>query len=224
MDNSDFISSRRQFVGTLTAGAATMLTAMASSAIAAPANPAAEADAEEWLKKIKGKHRIIYDAPEPHDGFPVIWSWVYYKTNNDTGSPDNDLTAMVVLRHNAIPLALEDRLWEKYKLGEAFKITDPVANSPAVRNPYWIPDHGPFKMFGVEGMKRLSERGVMFCVCEMALSVYSLGIAQKMKLDPAEVMKDWVAGVLPGIQIVPSGVWAVGRAQENGCAYCYAGG
>jgi intracellular sulfur oxidation DsrE/DsrF family protein len=30
--------------------------------------------------------------------------------------------------------------------------------------------------------------------------------------------------LLPGVQVVPSGVWAVGRAQEKGCGYCYAGG
>ncbi len=44
-----------------------------------------------------------------------------------------------------------------------------------------------------------------------------------MKMDAKTVYNDWKSGVLPGIQIVPSGVWAVGRAQEHGCAYCYAG-
>jgi hypothetical protein len=44
-----------------------------------------------------------------------------------------------------------------------------------------------------------------------------------MKLDPAEVRKDWVSGVLPGIQLVPSGVWALGRAQEKQCGYIFAG-
>jgi len=44
-----------------------------------------------------------------------------------------------------------------------------------------------------------------------------------MNLDKAEVYKDLIAGVLPGIQIVPSGVWALGRAQENGCGYIFAG-
>src|SRR5260221_519337 len=33
--------------------------------------------------------------------------------------------------------------------------------------------------------------------------------------------KEWLSGLLPGIQPVPSGVWAVGRAQEHGCAYCF---
>ena len=46
---------------------------------------------------------------------------------------------------------------------------------------------------------------------------------QYLNISPAEVKKDWVAGVLPGIQLVPSGVLAVNRAQEHGCTYCFAG-
>ena len=45
-----------------------------------------------------------------------------------------------------------------------------------------------------------------------------------MNLDAAEVKAEWIAGVHPGIQVVPSGVWALGRAQELGCGYIYAGG
>jgi intracellular sulfur oxidation DsrE/DsrF family protein len=48
-------------------------------------------------------------------------------------------------------------------------------------------------------------------------------VAQKMSLDPAAVKADWVAGLIPGVQVVPSGVLAVARAQEKGCAYCFAG-
>jgi intracellular sulfur oxidation DsrE/DsrF family protein len=42
-------------------------------------------------------------------------------------------------------------------------------------------------------------------------------------LKADEVYKDFMGGILPGVQVVPSGVWAVGRAQEHGCAYCFAG-
>jgi len=38
-----------------------------------------------------------------------------------------------------------------------------------------------------------------------------------------DIRKDWLAAVIPGIQVVPSGVWAVNRAQEHGCTYCFAG-
>jgi hypothetical protein len=58
----------------------------------------------------------------------------------------------------------------------------------------------------------------------MALQVYSGIVAQKANLPHEEVLNDWKSGVLPDVQIVPSGVWAIGRAQENGFGYCYAGG
>jgi len=42
-------------------------------------------------------------------------------------------------------------------------------------------------------------------------------------MDAAAVKKEWLGAVLPNIQVVPSGVWALGRAQEHGCTYCFAG-
>src|SRR6187549_2631815 len=114
-DNSN---SRRKFMETMAAGAAG-LSFLSSPVLANNAvDTALVEDADAWFKKVKGKHKIVYDAPEPHEGFPIIWSWAFYQTNNQTGSPDSDLTAVVVLRHNGIPIAMEDRLWEKYKFGE----------------------------------------------------------------------------------------------------------
>lgn len=217
-------SSRRAFVGTLAAGASGLL-AVPGTVLGESKSAGSNAgDAEAWFGKVKGSHRIVYDATEPHDGFPMIWSWVFYKTNNDTGTADNDMTAMVVLRHNAIPFAMEDRLWAKYKFGEMFKINDNHTTAPSVRNTLWMPKEKDYPLPGIDGIKALQDRGAMFCVCNMAIMVYSGFAAKAMGLDPEVVRKDWLSGVLPGIQVVPSGVWAVGRAQEKGCAYCYAGG
>jgi intracellular sulfur oxidation DsrE/DsrF family protein len=224
MKTIEHLPSRREFVGTLTAGATTLLAGISSTSFAKPADPVLVDDAEAWFKKIKGKHRIIYDAPEPHDGLPIIWSWAFFQTNNQTGTPDSDLTAMVVLRHNGIPIAMEDRLWEKYKFGEVFKVTDNNLKAPAIRNTFYEPKGADFPLPGVDGVKKLQERGGMFCVCDLALTVYSTFVAQSLNQKPEDVKKDWVTGLLPGIQVVPSGVWAIGRAQEHGCAYCYAGG
>jgi len=63
----------------------------------------------------------------------------------------------------------------------------------------------------------------MICVCDVALTVYSSVLGAGMNLDPQEVKKEWLSGILPDIQVVPSGVWAVGRAQEHGCGYIFAG-
>ncbi len=219
--------SRRAFLGTLAKGTALSSLGMMPAIMqaATPMNTALLDDAEEWLKNgIKGDHKIVYDGPEPHDAFPIIWTWAFYATNNQTGVKDEDMTGLCVLRHNAIPFAMKDEVWEKYKLGEMFSINDNTTKASAIRNPYWEPKEGDYPLPGIDGIKTLQERGAMFCVCELAISVYSGFAAQANGQDPTEVKEEWMAGLLPGVKPAPSGVWALGRAQELGCGYIYAGG
>jgi hypothetical protein len=221
----DQVKSRRKFIGSLAATAS--LAGLSGPVMAGAPKPKPSAlmsEADEWFKNIKGTHRIVYDAPEPHNGFPIIWSWAYYYTNNQTGTTDGDMTSMVVLRHNAIPYALKDELWAKYNLGEVFNVDDPKTSSKAKRNSVYAPGEGDFPLPAIEGIKGQMERGAMFCVCELAIAVYSGAVAGGLGLDAEAVKKEWIAGVHPGIQVVPSGVWALGRAQEHGCGYIYAGG
>jgi hypothetical protein len=81
--------SRRGFVNHLGVGALTTAFAVGqSSSVQGKDVPSSSlaTNADEWLNGVKGTHRIVYDAPEPHNGFPVIWTWVFYQTNNQTGS------------------------------------------------------------------------------------------------------------------------------------------
>ena len=223
-------SSRRDFLGKLAAGAAAMGTVSFAPFQAQAENALAEdgsVDPEAWFNKIKGKHRIVFDATQPHGVFPFAWPRVFLITNGSTGTVEKDCSVVVVLRHDAIPYAFEDRLWATYKFGEVFKANDPVTNAPSVRNPFWNTKPGDFKVPGLGevaiGINELKASGVMFCVCDAAMTVYSAAVAGGMQKDPAEVKKDWLSGLIPGIQVVPSGVWALGRAQEHGCSYIFAG-
>lgn len=223
-------SPRRKFIGSLAAGAAAIgLSALPSTLKAAPVENEPYNDPDDpdaWFKKVKGKHRMVFDVRDPLHGheaiLPFAWPRVFLLTNAATGTPEKENTVIVVLRHNGIPYALESRLWEKYKLGEHFNIMDDKDGSPSVRNAMWKPDP-PFKVPGVGpvpiGINDLQESGVMFCVCSMAIKVNSFVVAQKMKLDPEDVMKDWMSGLLPDIKPMPSGLWAIGRAVEHQCTY-----
>ena len=182
--------------------------------------------ADDLFNKLTGKHKMVFDVTQPHGIFPFAWPRVFIMTNELTGTPEKDSNAVIVFRHNAVPYAMEDRLWQKYKFGEAFGVDDHLTAKPALRNPFWQPKPGEFKVPGIGnvaiGINELQNSGAMLCVCDMALSVNSARIADKMNMDPAEVKKDFVAGLLPGIHLVPSGIWALGRAQEHGCSYCFA--
>ena len=221
-------SPRRKFLGNIAAGAAALgMLSIPSSIKAAPKLFEQTDDADEWFKQIKGKHRVVFDATRPHEIMPFAWPRVFLMTNEMTGTPSKDSSVVVVLRHNAIPYAFEDRIWAKYKFGEMFKADDPATKTASVRNPFAKPAPGEYKIPGFGpvpiGINELQASGVMFAVCNAAMTVYSTVTADKMKMSAADVMQDWKSGLLPGIQIVPSGVWALGRAQEHGCAYIFAG-
>ncbi len=227
---------RRGFLGTLAAGATalgltTLLSPLRLNAQQKPATgkpsmkPAHPAD--QWFMKLKGRHRAVFDCPRPHEVFPFAWPKVFLMTNGATGIDEKDCGVIVVLRHDAIPYAFESRLWDTYKFGETFKANDPKTKMPSLRNPFWQPTKGDFVIPGIGeveiGINELQAHGVMFCVCDAAITVYSAAVAGGMGKSGDEVKKDWMTGLLPGIQVVPSGVWALGRAQEHGCQYIFAG-
>lgn len=229
--DSNNATNRRTFLGTLATGAAAVGVASIASPLQAIAGSqksfiSTEEDPDTWFQKIKGKHRIVFDATEPNGVSPFAWPRVFLITNGMTGTPEKDNSVVVVLRHEAIPYAMNSSLWAKYNFGEMFKIQDGKTNASAVRNAFYKPEAGDFQIPGVGpvaiGINELQESGVMFCVCNMALTVYSAVAAQKGNMPKEDVYNEWKAGILPGIQIVPSGVWAIGRAQEHGCAYCKA--
>jgi intracellular sulfur oxidation DsrE/DsrF family protein len=224
-------ASRRKFIGTL--AAATGMAGMASaltpnSGIAAPMPPGNDLkNADAWFNGLKGKHRIVYDVPHPNELFPFAWPRVFLLSNMATGATEADCGVIVVLRHDAIPYAIDHKMWTKYNFGEVFHAKDPATGKPATRNPFQAPSPGEYKVpaFGEVkiGINELQASGVMFCVCDAAMSVYSAAISENMKLDAKVVKKEWDDHLLPGIQPVPSGVWALGRAQEKGCGYIFAG-
>jgi intracellular sulfur oxidation DsrE/DsrF family protein len=222
-------AGRREFLGKLTTGAAAISLASLFQPLQANANDIPGFDPEDpdaWFKPLKTKkHSIVFDNTEPHDILTFAWPRVFLMTNEKTGTMNKDCGVVVVLRHGAIPFAMEDRLWEKYNFGEVFKVQEGQDKKTATRNAFWKPKPGTFKVPGIGevqiGINELQSSGVKFCVCNAALTVYSAIVADGMKANAEDVYKDWVSGILPGIQIVPSGVWAVGRAQENGCRYCF---
>ncbi len=224
---TSFTTHRRGFLGRLAAGAA----ALGFGGVVSPLRAAqprsqevsANPEFEAWLNKITGKHKMIFDVPEPNKGFAFAWARVFLNTTNEAyGTTDAENSVVVVLRHSGIPFAMKDSMWAKYPFGEVFKITDPKTQAPAVRNPVANMQPGDFPIGGV-GIDELLAKGALVGVCSIALTLNAGMIAKKLGTDGAAVKQEWVASLFPGVQIVPSGVIAVNRAQEKGCAYCFAG-
>lgn len=226
---NDYTTHRRGFLARLAAGSVALgLGTIPSSLHAearrgAPVNLGGAPSPDEWLGGVKGKHRQVLDAVSVNGGTSLLWSMVFLNSHNQASKlSDKDLSAVTVLRHEAIPIGFTDPIWKKYKLGEAFHITDPATKKPAERNPFFHPKQGELLLPGME-VETLLGRGVIFGVCNLATTVYSGMRADAIGVPKEEAYKEWKAALIPGFTLVPSGIWAVNNAQEHGCSYAYAG-
>lgn len=227
-DLTTFTTHRRGFIGRLAAGAAALGLPGLVSPTPAGAQPArgirsasSNPEFEAWLNKMTGKHKMVFDVPQPNNGYVFAWARIFLNTTNETyGTTDADNTVAVVLRHESIPFGMKSEMWAKYRLGEHFKINDGAA--PATRNGLAHANPGELPIPGM-ALDELVAKGVLFGICNMALTFYSGMFAKDMGMQAETIKKDWVANLLPGITVVPSGVIAVNRSQEKGCTYCFAG-
>ena len=215
---------RRGFLARMAAGAV----ALAASGLA---TSRAEAESVEmpapsdwdnaWMTKIKGKYRQVFDAMEVHSGFPLVMTRIWLMTNESGyGIAAKDLSAVTVIRHDAICMAMNDSIWAKYKLGEQFEVTDPNTNKPAERNVFAQQASFAIPPFAAGAIDALQKDGTIFCACNMAVMHFSGVTGGKVGVDKDAAYAEWKANLLPGVTLVPSGVAAVGRAQAHQCAYC----
>jgi hypothetical protein len=214
---TEFIVPRRTFFSRF--GGAVMvglggLAGLASRPSLAQAPPA-RAAGPEWPGTLTGQHKQVVDGYEANAGFPLAFAYTFL-------APNESATAVIVLRHGAFPLALGHAMWEKYKIGESFKIIDPETKAPATKNPFLNPKPGVLLVDDM-AIDRLLARGVVFGACNIALQVQSKMLAGNAGVGAEEAAKEWAANVIHGITIIPSGTWGVNRAQEAGCTYCAGG-
>jgi hypothetical protein len=210
------VPPRRNFFGSLFGATALGLAGFVSTRLNAQpaASPPAGAD---WPGMLKGQHRQVVDAYEPNNGFPLAFAFTFLAPN-----APGSATAVVVLRHGAFPIALNNAMWAKYKIGQALNIVDPETQAPAVKNPFLNAKPGVLPVDDMT-VDKLLAKGTVFGACNVALQVLSKRLAANAGVSAEEAAKEWAANVIPGVAVIPSGTWGVNRAQEAGCSYCAGG-
>jgi hypothetical protein len=85
------------------------LAGLASKALSAETSTAA-VDGPNWPGNLQGRHRQVVDAYAANAGFPLAFAYTFLV-------PNESATTVVVLRHEAFPIAFDNPMWEKYKIG-----------------------------------------------------------------------------------------------------------
>ena len=180
-------------------------------------------DPDAWIRRQTGQHKQLFDMATHDNGVGLVHVRNWLTTYNQAYSvPDGDLSAVCTLYGGTIPLGFNDAMWAKYQFGRALNITDPKTNQPLARNWFNHPMEGDPFALGLfdSSMEALRARNVTFILCNNAWNFWTQRLAQNMSGMTAAAIKDELrANMLPGIDVVPAMVIAIGKAQEAGIAY-----
>lgn len=168
-----------------------------------------------WLDQSKGMHKQVYDLGShdlARDPRPLRFTRNFLDTFRDVFRLESpNINTAVGISGPAFPMNASDRLWQKYRLGERSKIMDPSTKQPAERNIF---------LDGNDvSVKAMQARGTVFWQCNVALGGVAQQLADAMHMPVAEVRADLIAGLNPGVKLVPSHVMALALVQERGFTY-----
>jgi hypothetical protein len=190
-----------------------------------------------WVDRLTASHRQVFDAPELVDGVVLHQASAWLQGYADVYSAkDGDANAVLVIRHFAVPMVMNDATWDRYDLGNVMAqfaadkqpVKDPASGQPARRNPYLNANNKPgdrytsMYIWPNGGLDTLMTRGATVLACNMALAYMATNVmAKKDGTTPDAALASLKQNLLPGVIVMPSGIFAVSRAQEAGCRYIY---
>ena len=219
---------RREFLAGLAAAGAGILAPAAAFASTIDDRRFRVKPDEKWLESLTGKHKQVFDMPNPSAGLGLIHVRNYLKAWKDNYNLEHpQVNAVATLYFMTIPLGLTDPMWDKYKLGEAIKETDEKTNAFAVRNIYQKADPGEATM-SIKGIadwpaetsiEELQKKGTIFIMCNNALNFWAMNVAKATNQTMDAVRAEFLAHIVPGVIVVPAMVMAVDQAQARGCSY-----
>ncbi|MEO5511009.1 MAG: hypothetical protein ABIV28_02695 [Longimicrobiales bacterium] len=171
-----------------------------------------------WVDKVNGKQRAIFDSPGVSDGAALFRAVMWMNQHKEVyGTPRTDMSAVVVFRHEGIVLAMKSEYWKTYKVGKEMKMKDEKGKD-VVKNPIEGPTDGAESKspYNIPGF--IAAGGIVLA-CNLAFGGLVAEVRQKEKLTREQADAKVRALLIPGVQLMPSGVFAALRAQEAGCNY-----
>jgi hypothetical protein len=206
-------------------GANSLLAALALPENDAPTHPA-PFDASwdlTWIDRLTGKYRAVFDAPGFADGTAIVRSMLWCDEYKDVyGTTRAAMSAVLVLRHTGIWLALSDAYWKRFKVGKEISLRSPDGGRWAEENPALSTAPGTPAAFSRYTLPQFISEGGIALACDLSLRQAVRSITHADALDDAAAGERAREALVPGVILQPSGVFAALRAQEAGCKYIVA--
>jgi hypothetical protein len=131
-----------------------------------------------------------------------------------------DIVPVIVMRHEAIVLAMQQAYWDKYGVGFKKKVTDPMTNQPTNKNPALLDEKdGVPAPYNMAALHKQIAAGAVALGCSVAFEDCIATVKKADNVSEEEAKKRALSYLVPGVILQPSGVFAVIHAQEAGALY-----
>ena len=183
--------------------------------------PAAPAFDTTWTAKLTGKYRAVFDTPAIAGGAGVWRAGMWLNHTKDLLKADAaDINPVIVIRHEGIPLIMNNEFWEAYDIGKENKVHD-FNDKKTKHNPVLatVEEDKIPASFAAMALHKQIERGVIVLGCNAAFGGMVSMVAKKEKLKFAEARTKALTMMVPGVILQPNGIFGVALAQHNGCAF-----
>lgn len=206
---------RRDFITSLTLAAATI----AFDADEARAESSSGPWDTSWIDSLaKAKYRVVFNGSDIADGTVLDYTSTFFDHFHEVhDTRDSDTRPVIVFRRLGTVMALNDAMWDRYEIGADRKVDDPLTKAPARRNPFWSAPAGD--RHAAMSIESFQKRGLICLACNVSLMSMGYSFGKKVGRDAAEVAKELRENLVPGAIVVPSGIFALIRAQNAGCAF-----
>lgn len=213
------MSKRRAFLGQLGAIAAGLT--VAPDELRATSTPPSGPWDTSWLDRLSSaQYRVVFNTSEISEGNVLSYATSFLDDFHTVhGTADVQTRPVIVFRRLGTPMALNDAMWERYAIGEDTRIKDPNTRAFATRNVFWKPRDGATGWEAAYAIEPLQRRGLISLVCNVALGNWAAATARRTQRDPEAVKAEARENLVPGAILVPSGIYALIRAQNAGCAF-----
>ena len=218
-------TNRRGFLEAAAANAAALAILPGAAFASSPADVLVPDSMEswnvDWADKLTGKHKAVFDITETDSGHGVwraaMWANQYIDVMKAAPA---DLSPILVIRHSAIILAMQQSFWDKYNIGELKQAKDPMTDEITKKNPALVDERDNIPApYNALGLHKQIARGATALACNLALQQCVGIIARNDKVQPDVARKRAIEYLVPGVILQPSGVFGVIRAQQAGAAY-----
>ncbi|MDB4907150.1 MAG: hypothetical protein JWO05_1934 [Gemmatimonadetes bacterium] len=210
--------SRRTFVGSLTTALGLAAFGLSAKANALPTESPSSPWDLSWIDALRGKHKQVFSAGLLQDGVVLDIATNWLDAHEEVfGLKHPDVNAVIGVANKSIAINSSDAIWKKYEMGRRYALVDPETGAPAVRNLFL---HGRTNGLGkIAGVEPLQARGVVFWQCNNALTGVARAFARETSQSPESVRDEMIAGLNPGVRLVPAHTMVLGLVQEKGFTY-----